>query len=129
MLDATSTPRVPDSGIVRSSPSGEPARTVRNVHVRVGDGSLGWENHAPYDRILLTAVCRDGIPERLQGQLKEDGGLLVAPVESGGRQEIVLVETRRGSPVTKRVEACGFVPLVEGAADPTLSGRGGGGFG
>jgi protein-L-isoaspartate(D-aspartate) O-methyltransferase len=98
---------------------------IRNVHVHVGDGSLGWERHAPYDRILLTAVCRDGIPERLQGQLREDEGLLVAPVESGGKQEIVLLQTRKGRPVTKRVEACGFVPLVEGTADPSLSGGGG----
>jgi protein-L-isoaspartate(D-aspartate) O-methyltransferase len=90
---------------------------MRNVMVRVGDGSEGWPENAPYDRILLTAVCRGGIPDRLQAQLREDGGALVAPVETQKGQEIVILRTRKGCPVVKRVEACGFVPLIEGPAD------------
>ena len=49
-----------------------------NVEVRVGDGSAGWPERAPFDRILVTAAA-PAIPEALLAQLA-DGGVLVAPV-------------------------------------------------
>src|SRR6187549_3945818 len=49
-----------------------------NVHVHVGDGSLGWPEHAPYDGICVTAAAAS-VPLPLQGQLAE-GGRLVIPV-------------------------------------------------
>ena len=101
------------------------ALKMRNVLVRSGDGSEGWPEHAPYDRILLTAVCGEGIPEAIQGQLREDGGVLVAPVETREGQQIVILRTRKGHPVLRHVEACGFVPLIEGAADIRPAGTGG----
>ncbi len=84
-----------------------------NVTVRVGDGAEGWPEHAPFDRILMTAAS-DRLPEGLLQQLR-DGGLLVAPVRRGdGRQEIVRL-VRDGSRVhVERLGECQFVPLQRG---------------
>ena len=54
----------------------------RNIHLRVGDGYMGWPEHAPFDRIIVTAAPEE-IPEPLLDQLNE-GGLLIAPI---GRQK------------------------------------------
>ncbi|MDQ7054897.1 MAG: protein-L-isoaspartate(D-aspartate) O-methyltransferase [candidate division KSB1 bacterium] len=49
-----------------------------NIHTRLSDGSLGWSEHAPYDRIIVTAAPTE-IPHVLTDQLKE-GGVMVLPV-------------------------------------------------
>ncbi len=55
---------------------------IRNVHYRVGDGTLGWREYAPFDRILITAAAPD-IPRRLLlGQLAE-GGVALVPASHG----------------------------------------------
>jgi protein-L-isoaspartate(D-aspartate) O-methyltransferase len=51
---------------------------IDNVHVVLGDGSVGYLNESPYDRIIITAAC-DEIPLPLIEQLNE-GGLILAPV-------------------------------------------------
>ena len=81
-----------------------------NVEVRVGDGSLGVHDHAPYDGIAVAAAAPD-IPPALYEQLAE-GGRLVLP--RGGRwgQELVLVERTPEGPVERRSVPCRFVPLV-----------------
>jgi protein-L-isoaspartate(D-aspartate) O-methyltransferase len=83
---------------------------IGNVEIGVGDGTLGWPEHAPYDGIIVTA----GAP-RPPGPLLEqlaDGGRLVIPV--GDRQSQMLeVRTRHGEKHrTRNVCACKFVPLV-----------------
>jgi protein-L-isoaspartate(D-aspartate) O-methyltransferase len=83
-----------------------------NVHVRQGDGSLGWPEAAPFDRIVLTAAPR-GIPSVLLKQLRS-GGALIGPVgPEHGVQE--LVEICEG--VTRRLLAVRFVPMT-GASGP-----------
>jgi len=57
---------------------------ITNVHVHVGDGSLGWPPGAPYDRILATAAAPK-VPRPLLDQLA-DGGCLILPVGSRGGQ-------------------------------------------
>jgi protein-L-isoaspartate(D-aspartate) O-methyltransferase len=81
-----------------------------NVEVRVGDGSLGVPDRAPYDGIAVAAAA-PVIPPALYEQLVE-GGRLVLP--RGGRwgQELVLVERTAGGPVERRSVSCRFVPLV-----------------
>ena len=60
-----------------------------NIYYKVGDGSLGWEEFAPYDRIMVTAAVRV-LPDRLVGQLAA-GGRMVIPVGPPDVQELQLV--------------------------------------
>jgi protein-L-isoaspartate(D-aspartate) O-methyltransferase len=81
-----------------------------NVEVRVGDGSLGVPERAPFDGIAVAAAA-PVVPPALYEQLA-DGGRLVLP--RGGRwgQELVLVERTPEGPVERRSVSCRFVPLV-----------------
>ena len=83
---------------------------VANVEIGVGDGTLGWPEHAPYDGIIVTAGAPRP-PAPLVEQLA-DGGRLVIPV--GDRQtQMLKVYTRHGETHRERnVCACKFVPLV-----------------
>ncbi len=81
-----------------------------NVHYRVGDGTLGWPEEAPFDRIIVTAGAPRA-PGALKGQLA-DGGRLVVPVGGEGYQDLTLV-TREGEGFHERVVCgCSFVKLV-----------------
>jgi len=86
--------------------------SVRNVHLRHGDGFLGWPAHAPYDAILMAAAPL-AIPEMLFTQLAP-GGRLIAPVGGEGKQELVRI-TRRGDDLhTEKLGSVSFVPLLKG---------------
>ena len=84
---------------------------VENVSLVVGDGSRGLPEHAPYGAINVAAAAGGGIPPALGEQLAV-GGRLVAPVESGDDQRLVVARrTDRGLAVTD-LERVRFVPLV-----------------
>ena len=80
-------------------------------HLRCGDGSLGWPERAPFDRILVTAGA-PGLPPALLRQLAV-GGRLVIPVGSAHKQRMVLV-VREGPDAFAREELAPFrfVPLL-----------------
>jgi len=83
---------------------------LHNVHVHVGDGTLGWPEAAPYDAILVTAAA-SGVPPPLLEQLK-DRGRLVAPIGDRGLQ-ILERWTREGDHFRKEhFEPVAFVPLI-----------------
>ena len=87
---------------------------LSNIETRVGDGYAGWPEHAPFDRILLTAAPPE-IPQALIDQLSP-GGRLVAPV---GRwswaQELIVLEKDRYGKVRERTSLpVRFVPMVRG---------------
>ena len=90
----------------------------RNVHVLLGDGYKGWSEHAPYDRIVLTAAPSE-IPQALIDQLAP-GGRLVAPVgPSYGAQEIVIVDKDGAGGVHRRMDLpVRFVPMVQDGPKP-----------
>ncbi len=81
-----------------------------NVHLSVGNGTLGWPEHAPYDAILVSAGA-PGIPEPLIAQLGE-GGRMVLPIGDPQAQMLTLVEKRRGGLHRQEIASCAFVPLI-----------------
>ena len=83
-----------------------------NVTWRIGDGYHGWEEHAPFDAILVTAAA-EHIPQPLVEQLKP-GGRLVIPVGDASRvQTLMLVEKGQdGKTVSRSLLPVRFVPLV-----------------
>jgi protein-L-isoaspartate(D-aspartate) O-methyltransferase len=83
-----------------------------NVEVRLGDGYHGWQEHAPYDAILVTAAASH-IPPPLIRQLKA-GGRMVIPVGASFMvQQLMLVEKNRdGTVSTRQVLPVSFVPLT-----------------
>lgn len=83
----------------------------QNIHVRVADGYNGWQEHAPFDAIVVTAAP-DHIPPSLIRQLK-NGGKMIIPIDSGGSaHELVLVEKVNDKIKTKNVMAVRFVPFT-----------------
>jgi protein-L-isoaspartate(D-aspartate) O-methyltransferase len=86
----------------------------KNITVRHGDGYQGWPEHAPFDRIILTAAPPD-VPQKLIEQLKP-GGKLVAPVGRGFGQQLVVIDRDRAGKLTRReVLPVRFVPMVPGS--------------
>lgn len=81
-----------------------------NVHIRVGDGRLGWAEYAPYDAILVSAATAE-MPPALFAQLRE-GGRMILPVGPSSSQELQLITKIGGHAEVKILESCRFVPLV-----------------
>ena len=88
-----------------------------DVEVRVGDGSLGVPERAPFDAIAVAAAAPT-VPPALYEQLVE-GGRLVVPRGSRWGQELVLVERTPDGPVERSTIPVRFVPLLgdEGFGD------------
>ena len=83
------------------------------VDVRVGDGSLGVPERAPFDGIVVAAAA-PAVPEELYRQLAP-GGRLVVPVGSVRDQWLEIVECGEDGPVRRRAVPCRFVPLLGSA--------------
>jgi protein-L-isoaspartate(D-aspartate) O-methyltransferase len=81
-----------------------------NVILKTGDGTLGWPEHAPFDRIVVTAGA-PVVPPPLVDQLAE-GGRLVIPVGGRDLQTLEVLEKRHGRVRSQRVIDCAFVPLL-----------------
>lgn len=85
---------------------------INNIHTRTDDGQNGWVQYAPYDRILFSASAKV-IPKKIIDQLKPEG-ILVAPVEKGGKQVITRFVKRAGRLIEDQLEECEFVPILNG---------------
>jgi len=86
------------------------AQGYTNVHVVVGDGSLGYPALAPYDAILVAAGA-PRVPASLKAQLA-DGGRLAIPVGPHGHQDLTLIRREGDEFLETARESCVFVPLV-----------------
>ncbi len=84
------------------------------VRVKLADGYHGWEEHAPFDAIIVTAAA-DHIPAPLVAQLR-DGGRMVIPVGSPFRTQTLIRVTRKGDDIiTENLLPVRFVPFTRGA--------------
>ncbi len=83
-----------------------------NVDVKRDDGYFGWEEHAPYDCIIITCAVNH-IPPPLIQQLKNDGGLLILPLGSPQYiQNLTLVKKQGDDIFTTIISSVRFVPMI-----------------
>jgi protein-L-isoaspartate(D-aspartate) O-methyltransferase len=83
---------------------------LTRIRYRIGDGTVGWADEAPFDRIIVTAGA-PRMPPSLFRQLAE-GGSIVAPIGNEERQQITVIKKRGGRPVISEVLDCRFVKLI-----------------
>ncbi len=81
-----------------------------NIVFRVGDGTIGWKEFEPYDRVLVTAGAPD-IPPSLLDQL-DDEGIMVIPIGSEYVQTINQIRKHKGRVLRRELFECVFVPLI-----------------
>ena len=86
---------------------------ITNVTVKLGDGHEGWEEHGPFDAIIVTAAA-PAIPPALYKQLRI-GGKLIAPIGNAHYQELKLVRRKSETEfATDTLDGVIFVPLLKG---------------
>ena len=83
---------------------------ITAVNFHLGDGSLGWPEYAPYDRIMVTAAA-PSVPGALVDQLASEG-IMIIPVGGASQQTLVSVTRRAHQTVERSLIACRFVKLV-----------------
>jgi protein-L-isoaspartate(D-aspartate) O-methyltransferase len=83
----------------------------KNITVKTSDGYYGWEEHGPFDAIVVTAAA-EFVPPPLIAQLK-DGGKMIIPVGSPFlTQNLILVEKKDGKTTTRNLMPVRFVPFT-----------------
>ena len=86
---------------------------IKNVDFKHDDGSLGWEDKAPFDAIITTAAPQV-VPEELYQQLSSEGGSLVIPVGADNQQDLKHIVKSGQSIHTENLGSVRFVPLLTG---------------
>lgn len=87
---------------------------IHNITSKIGDGSRGWPEQAPFERIMVTAAAHD-IPPALVEQLAI-GGIMVLPMGDFDQDLIKVTKTEHGLDI-EHLGGVRFVPLVEGVAE------------
>jgi len=97
---------------VLAQKAGERFRSLgyTNIHVKAGDGTLGWPEEAPFDRIMITAATPK-IPDVLMEQLSEEG-IILAPVGERFSQQLLKRTKSMGQYSDEYHTPCIFVPLI-----------------
>ena len=88
-----------------------------NITTQAGDGSFGWPEQAPFERIMVTAAAAD-VPEALLGQLGEDGIMIVPVGLDENDQHLLKLRRRQADIETEDLGTTRFVPLIAGLAGP-----------
>lgn len=81
-----------------------------NIHVRCGDGYLGWKEAAPFDAIIITCAT-SRVPEPLLEQLA-DGGRMILPLGGKWGQDLVLIRKKGETLERSSLGGCIFVPMT-----------------
>jgi len=84
---------------------------IRNVHFRYGDGTKGWSEAAPFDRVIIAAGA-PRVPEALLKTQLADGGIAVLPVGPADEQMLIEVQRMGDTLVSTDICPCRFVKLV-----------------
>ena len=82
----------------------------KNIHTRIGDGYKGWEEAAPFDKIIVTC-SPENIPQPLADQLRE-GGRMVIPTGERYQQTLFLLKKENGEIVSEALRPTLFVPMT-----------------
>ena len=90
------------------------AMSVKNTVLKHGDGYGGWEVHAPFDAIMVTAAP-PAVPEALLDQLAL-GGRLIVPVGDDAVQELIVIDRTKDGFLERVHDRVKFVPLVSGTS-------------
>lgn len=85
-----------------------------NVQVKIGNGYLGWEEHAPYDAIIVTAGA-EAVPPPLLEQLKEGGRMVIPLGPPASTQILTLFKKKKGKITSKNLMPVVFVPFTGGS--------------
>ena len=86
----------------------------KNVFPKIGDGYQGWEEHAPFDKIIVTC-SPENVPQKLIDQLK-DGGKMIVPLGERFQQTLYSMRKQDGKLVQEALRPTLFVPMT-GAAE------------
>ena len=90
----------------------------KNIHTKLGDGYLGWEDHAPYDAIIITCAV-DHVPKPLVRQLKVGGRLVMPLGPEEPYQELVLFNKVSEDKLKKKaIIPVRFVPMLGPKKEP-----------
>lgn len=81
-----------------------------NIQTKIGDGYLGWPEHAPFDAIIVTCSPTH-VPQPLKDQLSE-GGRMIIPIGKYPVQNLILLEKKKGKIREKEVLPVRFVPMI-----------------
>ncbi len=81
-----------------------------NIAIMVGDGTVGWSEFAPFDRVMITAGA-PVVPESVLDQLA-DPGIMAVPVGTQSMQNLRVIEKRDGATTVQDAGSCVFVPLL-----------------
>ncbi len=84
--------------------------SYKNIRYKIGDGSLGWKDFAPYDRIMVTAAAKE-IPQALVDQLVENGRMVI-PIGPSFSQKLFIAIKSNKRLKSRPLFDCVFVPLV-----------------
>ncbi|MEW6027359.1 MAG: protein-L-isoaspartate(D-aspartate) O-methyltransferase [Planctomycetota bacterium] len=82
-----------------------------SINYKTGDGTLGWPENAPYERIIISAGS-PRVPDKLIEQLSNDNGILLCPVGNEFSQDLIQVIKRNGRIEKNNLGSCVFVKLV-----------------
>ena len=84
-----------------------------NIFFEHADGGHGWENQAPFDRIIVTASAPE-IPKNLTNQLSENGIMIIPIGDEHDTQFLVKIVKRQNKLTSEKLIPVRFVPLLEG---------------
>ncbi len=84
----------------------------KNISFKVGDGTKGWPEEAPFEGILVAAAA-DHVPDALVEQLSRNGKMVMPVGDSYGQELLVLSKDSHGNVTKQAIAGCRFLPLVE----------------